>query len=627
MAEKILNTRIQLKHDTLANWQSKNTLLKKGEIAIAVIEAVDPANKLHQPVMFKVGPGNFNDLEWASALAADVYAWAKKPSLDPNDLPEIPGLKLGISFEIVGEGNAITNVDYDTTNKKFTFTKGETFATKKELEDVVANGTVVAEGAKIDVAQNGNTYTVSHEAIAQAEAGKTVAARTYVTGVTTDGYGHITGYTTATESDQDLSGYKTKQTAVDEKGAADKTLKISQDTNGVITVTPIDIAITASQVTDFATEVAKIEVESAKNADVAGTAATASHADAAAKVDHALTIGTQTFDGSAAVTVTAADLGLESAMHFVGALSAAPADAKAGDVYLNTATHKEYVYDETQGWVELGDEGSYALRTVTITANEGLTGGGDLTADRTIGIANSGVTTAKIADANVTKAKLAADIQTTLDKADSALQAADIVGKADKVTGATADNFAGLDANGNLTDSGKKAADFATAEQGTKAEHAYGMAAGAEANANEALTRLANKMDKFGTVDSDGSVITNNSSFNLYISNKQAYLNLDSAGAALVTPGQLVLSAGEYGVSVSNRRIASVGTPTDDTDAANKKYVDDAVDAVDTGVMSITANDTDEKASGIKIDNTDAANPKIELDDTITWVFDCGGAE
>ena len=35
--------------------------------------------------------------------------------------------------------------------------------------------------------------------------------------------------------------------------------------------------------------------------------------------------------------------------------------------------------------------------------------------------------------------------------------------KADKVSGATSGNFAGLDANGNLTDSGKKAADFANA--------------------------------------------------------------------------------------------------------------------------------------------------------------------
>ena len=36
-------------------------------------------------------------------------------------------------------------------------------------------------------------------------------------------------------------------------------------------------------------------------------------------------------------------------------------------------------------------------------------------------------------------------------------------GKADKVTGATAGNFAGLDSNGNLTDSGSKAGDFAGA--------------------------------------------------------------------------------------------------------------------------------------------------------------------
>lgn len=47
-----------------------------------------------------------------------------------------------------------------------------------------------------------------------------------------------------------------------------------------------------------------------------------------------------------------------------------------------------------------------------------------------------------------------------------------IEGKADKVTGATDGNLAGLDANGNLTDSGKSAADFATAAQGAKADTA-----------------------------------------------------------------------------------------------------------------------------------------------------------
>lgn len=48
----------------------------------------------------------------------------------------------------------------------------------------------------------------------------------------------------------------------------------------------------------------------------------------------------------------------------------------------------------------------------------------------------------------------------------------DISGKADKVSGATSGNFAGLDANGNLTDSNSKASDFATAAQGEKADSA-----------------------------------------------------------------------------------------------------------------------------------------------------------
>lgn len=41
----------------------------------------------------------------------------------------------------------------------------------------------------------------------------------------------------------------------------------------------------------------------------------------------------------------------------------------------------------------------------------------------------------------------------------------DVSDKADKVTGATSGNFAGLDANGNMTDSGSKASDFLTTHQ------------------------------------------------------------------------------------------------------------------------------------------------------------------
>lgn len=82
MAEKILKTRIQLRYDTLANWTTNDPVLKAGEIAIATIDAAVPAKKQLPPVMFKVGDGTskFSELDWASALAADVYEWAKQPT-------------------------------------------------------------------------------------------------------------------------------------------------------------------------------------------------------------------------------------------------------------------------------------------------------------------------------------------------------------------------------------------------------------------------------------------------------------------------------------------------------------------------------------------------------------------
>ena len=54
---------------------------------------------------------------------------------------------------------------------------------------------------------------------------------------------------------------------------------------------------------------------------------------------------------------------------------------KAGDVVLYST--KEYVYNGTK-WIELGDEGSHALKTIEITGTDGLTGGGSLEANREI---------------------------------------------------------------------------------------------------------------------------------------------------------------------------------------------------------------------------------------------------
>lgn len=108
----------------------------------------------------------------------------------------------------------------------------------------------------------------------------------------------------------------------------------------------------------------------------------------ALKNPHALTFGSKTYDGSSAKTITAADLGLSGAMHFLGISTTEITDHGTqkptiggsvttpveGDVVLYN--HNEFVWakignSNTLAWEKLGDESSYALKdhTHTITAS------------------------------------------------------------------------------------------------------------------------------------------------------------------------------------------------------------------------------------------------------------------
>ena len=81
MAEKILNTRILMKVDTLENWQKSTLGLKKGELAIATV-ASSAGTGLTEPVcMIKIGEDGiktFSQLEWnLYAKASDVLSACK----------------------------------------------------------------------------------------------------------------------------------------------------------------------------------------------------------------------------------------------------------------------------------------------------------------------------------------------------------------------------------------------------------------------------------------------------------------------------------------------------------------------------------------------------------------------
>ena len=112
------------------------------------------------------------------------------------------------------------------------------------------------------------------------------------------------------------------------------------------------------------------------------------------------------------------------------ALQAADITGKV-DVAQGSGAASKAVITDSSGNVTTGTIATDMIEGKAVTAAK--------IADSTITstqLANNAVVTAKIKDANVTKAKLASAVQASLDKADSALQAADITGKQDIQIGA-----------------------------------------------------------------------------------------------------------------------------------------------------------------------------------------------
>lgn len=257
--EKILNTRVQLKYDSYENWiaTANQFKLRPGEVAVVNINGANGANlnngtenTVVQPtILFKVGIGNpaddttwktFNQLPWASALAADVHAWAKQANVT-----------------VSGNGNAITAAE--VVGDKLTFTKGTTFATKAELDAAIE-----AFGGDLSaITDNDHVYTFAVPADGD-DAGKLVITETnYINGEAGETATYKFDFVTPDELTKILEDYYTAE--------------------------EIDALVTGKLHTE----------EEIKAMAIA-------HADAAGKVDNALTIkvgGTDVvFDGSAAQT-------------------------------------------------------------------------------------------------------------------------------------------------------------------------------------------------------------------------------------------------------------------------------------------------------------------------------------
>lgn len=164
---------------------------------------------------------------------------------------------------------------------------------------------------------------------------------------------------------------------------AGKTLATLTETDGKISATFQNISITESQISDFGSYVPTART-------IAGLALT----------------------GNISSSDLVSALGLSQALTFVGLSTTDPMSTsgatvsghstwKKGDVvlynnleYVNITGSNTSSTTPNPNWEEFGDAASYALKTTTISAGSGLSGGGDLSTNRTISHATpTGATT------------------------------------------------------------------------------------------------------------------------------------------------------------------------------------------------------------------------------------------
>lgn len=348
MAEKILQTRIQLKYDTYTNWLTANPILKKGEMAVATIgesptQAVDSVTA--PQVILKIGNGAtaYKNLPFTSALAADVYGWAKSSD---------------VSIEAGTDGYNLVFKDGDRVIKTVAlpkFLQAADLPTVNNGKFTVTGGDGLSGSGNMTANQAGDTsVTIAHAVPTGVTAGDkgSSKARTYIKTVTTDKFGHVTGVTTGEEF---VTDHNTKIKSGEITFGQDAIVDFIAGDN--ITLTPNSAKATLTVAgKSWATEIA--------DAKKAGT-------DAATAVD-TLAKGQVKTNTTDITTLKNQIGGLSGAMHFEGKKDTIPTTGsfENGDVII--VGKKEYVYDSSIGstieehWVELGDESSYALKTTTV---------------------------------------------------------------------------------------------------------------------------------------------------------------------------------------------------------------------------------------------------------------------
>lgn len=573
MAEttKTLKTRIQLKYDTLANWNAvADTFVpNKGEVCFVEIPTGDNTATTAPTVLFKVGDGatTWGALKWGSALAADVYAWAKaasKPSYTASEVgvneTAFPGLK---------KTGTITGITMNGASKG---TSG-----------VVDLGTVVTDvSGKQDkaISITGITATTVNEAL------KELSER--VNGKYSKPTGGIPKTDLASGVQTSLgkadTALQAHQKVTLESGTKNGTLKLT--VNGTATdnvaVTGLGSAAytastayaTAAQGTKADKALPKADFDTFKTTNSAAIAdAKKAGTDATASLNSYKTANDAKVSANASA-ISALQEAMKSGVTFKGKLDKLPDASTYSNGDLIIVGTKEYIClatGATKSWIELGDEGTHLTKatadTYYVAKNAAITAG----TGTKISYDSKGLVTGS--------ANLAASDIPNLDAA--------------KITSGTLPDARIASAS---TWSGKQ--DKITASNKLAASLVSGLATVATSGSYNDLTNKP-------TIDN---------------SNQKIAVGTTGFGA-----NDTVKIAGGTNISVSadttNKTITVSGKSDADIKALAETQIKTHGGVDKTGTVTSVA-----AGAGLKISGTASTTPTVGFDDNCTFIFDCGGA-
>ena len=302
-----------------------------------------------------------------------------------------------------------TSVEADDVTDTFTLVAGNnvTITTNASADTITINAkdtTYSAAGSSLGLVQTGGDVSIADGIIsvnnakqftskqsvaltgdvtgnASSQAGWTVNTTLATTGVTAGSYGQVENASPAHKGTFSVPYF-----TVDSKGritsASTKTITLPSDTNTDTKVTqdvvaagqtyPILLApsgqIAKATTTAYFDSGVTLDVDTNTiNANVKGTAD---------QVANSLHFGAKSYNGSSDQTITAADLGLESALRFIGTTTTALSDGDAtnpilingnlvtaplGSVTIVSGTDQEFVWMGT-AWEEFGNASSHSIK-------------------------------------------------------------------------------------------------------------------------------------------------------------------------------------------------------------------------------------------------------------------------